>query len=133
MISPEQIRRFFLSIILTVMLAITIAFDSGVSESWAAKPFPQISSPSPIQIATNKNAESKTQKPFGVMSGSGDSQAQSAAKTEQFKAKTLEGMNNSIDNPNYQPGGKTKGAEKQDREANKEIKAEAMEAMESNR
>lgn len=133
MMSFKQIRNFFLTMILTVMLAITIAFDFGVSESWATNPFPQIGSPSPIQIAANKNAESKTQKPFGIMSGSGDSQAQSAAKTEQFKAKTLEGMNNSIDNPNYQPGGKTKGAEKQDSEANKEIKAEAMEAMESNR
>jgi hypothetical protein len=133
MISLKQIRNFLLTMVLTIMLAITIAFDFGVSESWATNPSPRIISPSPLQIAANKNAESKTKKPFGIMSGSGDSQAQSAAKTEQVKAKTLEGMNNSIENPNYQPGGKTKGAEKQDSTANKEIKAEAMEAMESDR
>lgn len=131
MISLKQIRHFFMTVVLTIMLAITVAFDFGVSGSWAANSSPQIISQPPTQIATTKNAESKTKNPFNIMSGSGDSQAQSAAKTEQFKAKTLEGINNSIDNPNYQPGGKTKGAEKQDSEANKDIKAEAMEAMES--
>jgi hypothetical protein len=126
MMSFKQIRNFFLTMILTVMLAITIAFDFGVSESWATNP-------SPTQIAANKNAESKTQKPLSIMSGSGDSKAKSIAKNEQVKAKTLEGMKNSIDNRSYQPGGKTKKAEKQDSKANKEIKAEAVEAMKSDR
>ena len=35
MISFQQIRRFFVTMILTIMLAITIAFDFGTTNSWA--------------------------------------------------------------------------------------------------
>ena len=36
MMSLQQIRRFFVTIILTIMLAITIAFDFGTTNGWAA-------------------------------------------------------------------------------------------------
>ena len=41
MMSLQQIRRFFVTIILTIMLAITIAFDFGTTNGWAATLPPQ--------------------------------------------------------------------------------------------
>lgn len=134
MISLKQIRNFLITIGLAIMLAITIAFDFGTSGSWAATSLkPSISEPQ-TQIATTKGVENTVQDAqasMGIMAGSGDSKDQSATKTEAFNAKTLEGINNSIGNPNYKPGGKTQKAEKQERNATKDIKAEASEAMDS--
>jgi 4-diphosphocytidyl-2C-methyl-D-erythritol kinase len=134
MISFQQIRNFFLIVVLTIMLAVTIAFDFGTANSWAATSLKPIVQQASTQIATTENVESQSQELFGIMSGSGDSPAQSAAKTEEFKTKTLEGINNSIGNPDYKLSGKTKGTEKQNcqaTKATKDIKAEASEAMDS--
>lgn len=36
MFSFQQIRKFFLTIVLTIMMAITIGFDFGHSNSWVS-------------------------------------------------------------------------------------------------
>ncbi len=51
------------------------------------------------------------------------------ATMRDIEAKTQKATDVSIDNPNYQPGGKTKQVEKQEYEASKDIKAEASEAL----
>jgi hypothetical protein len=36
MFSFQQIRRFFISIVLTIMLVVTIGFDFGHTDSWVS-------------------------------------------------------------------------------------------------
>ncbi len=61
MISFQQIRRFFVTMILTIMLAITIAFDFGTTNSWAGT--------LPPQIATMNRVEAMTTMPTaGILS-----------------------------------------------------------------
>jgi uncharacterized protein YjbJ (UPF0337 family) len=128
MISLQQLRRFFLTIISSVMLAV-IAFASA--DSLTAISFTQLISQPQTQIATMhqadviKNTEGKAQEAVGDMTGNLKTQA--AGKAKQFKAKTLEQINNSIENPNYKPGGKTKQAEREDRRATEDIEAKARE------
>jgi len=59
--SIKQIRRFFVTIILTIMLAITIAFDFGTTSSWAAN------LPGNQADAMTKNIEGKAQEALGNM------------------------------------------------------------------
>lgn len=134
MISLQQIRRFFVTIILTIMLTTAMAFGLASEETWAVT-FPALAiSQPPTQIAfwfqakeNIKNAEGKAEEAIGDITNNAKLQSEGNAK--QFKAKTLEGMNNSIVNPNYQPGGQTKKVESKIREATQDIKAEARDAF----
>lgn len=124
MISLQPFRRFFLVIGLNLLLATSIFLSLGTENSWAATSFTQsISQP---QIATMSQAEIMGKNKQG---NSPEAKNAKAKKATEFKAQTLEGMNNSIVSPDYQPGGKTKQAGKQDSEATADIKAEAREAM----
>jgi uncharacterized protein YjbJ (UPF0337 family) len=126
MISFQQIRKFCLIMVLTIMLAVTIAFDFGTANSWAAtsltakigQPQSHIATMNPVEEFA-ENVKGKVQGAIDNMTG--DSQDQTIEEPNQFKAQTLEGMDNSIQNANYQPSGKTKQAKKEDREAIKEI------------
>lgn len=124
MISLQPFRRFFLTISLSLLLVSSIFLSLGTENSWAATSFTQsISQP---QIATMSQAEIMGKNKQG---NSPEAKNAKAKKATEFKAQTLEGMNNSIVSPDYQPGGKTKQAGKQDSEATADIKAEAREAM----
>ena len=134
MISLQQFRRFFFTIILTIMLTTAMAFGLASEETWAVTSPTLAISQSPTQIASwfqakenIQNAEGKTEEAIGDITS--DAKVQAEGKAKQFKAKTLEGMNNSIVNPNYKPDGKTKKVESQIREATQDIKAEAREAF----
>ncbi len=79
MISLQQIRRFFVIMILALMLAITIGFDFRTTNGWAIA--------SPIEIATmnqvkalNKNIEGKTQETLGKITGDPKDQMMGKAK-----------------------------------------------------
>lgn len=126
MISFQQIRKFCLTIVLTIMLAVTIAFDFGTANSWATTSLTQKNGQPQFNIATMnpveefaENVKDTVQEAIGNMTG--DSQDQNIEQPNQFKTQTLEGMDNSIQNPNYKPSQKTKQAEKEDRKAIKEI------------
>ncbi|MEA5534647.1 CsbD family protein [Crocosphaera sp. XPORK-15E] len=90
MISFQQIRRFFVTMILTIMLAITIAFDFGTTNSWAATSSTSSISPSNTQLiamwgwgkakATAKNIEGKTQEAVGNLTGDPKDQMMGKAK-----------------------------------------------------
>jgi hypothetical protein len=60
MISFQQIRRFFITMILAIMLVITIAFDFGHANTWAATSLTQLISQPQTQIATMNRAEAIT-------------------------------------------------------------------------
>ena len=94
MISFEQIRRFFVTIILTIMLAITIAFDFGTTDSWAATLPTQLISQPPTQIATmnrakavTKNIEGKAQEAIGNITGDPKDQIMGKAKQVESQAR----------------------------------------------
>jgi hypothetical protein len=133
MISFKQFRRFLINTSLVVMLASIITFGLGATDSWATNSLTQIS-PQPLaEISMNgaekmvKNLEEKAQEAMGKFKGSPKAEAEENAK--EFKAKTLEGIDKSIENPDYQPGGKTKQTEKEDSKITSDIKDEARKAM----
>jgi uncharacterized protein YjbJ (UPF0337 family) len=111
-----------------------MAFGLASEESWAVtSPASALRQP-PTQIAfwfqakeKIQNAEGKVEEAIGDITS--DAKVQAEGKAKQFKAKTLEGMSNSIVNSNYKPDGKTKKVENQIREATQEIKAEALDAF----
>jgi len=88
--SLQQIRRFFVTIILTIMLAITIAFDFGTTNSWAAT----LPTQSQTQIASmnrakavTKNIEGKAQEAIGNMTGDPKDQMMGKAKQVESQAR----------------------------------------------
>jgi uncharacterized protein YjbJ (UPF0337 family) len=138
MISLQQLRRFFLGMSLAVILATATAFGFGSANSWAATSLTQLGSQPQTQILAMNRAETitkdikgKAQEVMDKMSG--DPKDRSMVKGKQLESKTRTATDVSIDNPSYQPGGKTKEAEKQSRESSKGIKAEVNEALDKNK
>jgi hypothetical protein len=134
MISWQQLRNFVLTASLAIMLATSMAFGVVSQEAWATTSLASVNSQQPTQIAfwfqakeNLQNAEGKTEEAIGDITS--NTKVQAEGKAKQFKAKTLEGMNNSIVNPNYQPSGNTQKVESQIREATQDIKAEARDAF----
>ena len=87
MISFYHLRRFFITMTLSIMLAITIAFDFGHADSWAMSLSPQINSQPQTQIANlnrienfNKNLEGKAQETIGNITGNSKDQIVGKAK-----------------------------------------------------
>ncbi|MEA5534656.1 CsbD family protein [Crocosphaera sp. XPORK-15E] len=97
MISFTQIRKFFVTIILAFMLAITIAFDFGTTNSWAATSSISSISPSDTQLiavwgfgkakATGKNIEGKAQEAVGNLTGDPKDQMMGKAKQIESQAR----------------------------------------------
>ena len=134
MISWQKFCNFILTASMTIMLATAMAFGLASEETWAVTSLVSVIRQPPTQIAfwfqakeNIQNAEGKTEEAIGDITS--DAKVQAEGKAKQFKAKTLEGMNNSIVNSNYKPDGKTKQVESQIREATQDIKAEAREAF----
>ncbi len=128
MISLPQIRSFFLTMTLAVMLATAITFGFASADSWAATSSVQITSQPQTQIATMNRVEAIMKNIGGKVTG--DSKTKTASKeAKRFKSETLKGMDNSIANPDYQPAGRTKQAEKLNRKGTEDMEAEAREAF----
>jgi uncharacterized protein YjbJ (UPF0337 family) len=101
--SIQQIRRFFITIVLTIMLAITIAFDFGTADSWAAASTTSSISSSNNKLiamwgkATAKDIEGKAQETLGNMTGDPKNQIMGKAKQVEGKAlKTAENMKDTM-------------------------------------
>lgn len=91
MFFSRQIRKFFLTIIFTVMLAITIAFDFGTADSWAASSLLPFNNQSKNQIiainraeAITKNIQGRAQEAIGNITG--DPKDQIAGKAKQVES-----------------------------------------------
>jgi cbb3-type cytochrome oxidase subunit 3 len=117
MILMQKFRRFLLTISLSILLITVTAFGFGTMDSQAAN--------LPTQLATKNQAE--------IMTKDNESNSKMVQEEEanRFKSESLEGMNKSIVNPNYQPGGKTKQSAREDRQDLKDIKTEASDSMDS--
>jgi uncharacterized protein YjbJ (UPF0337 family) len=85
MIVFQQIRRFFITIILTIMLAITIAFDFGTTNSLAITLPTQIATMNRVEAMT-KNVEGKAQEAIGNLTG--DPKDQIMGKAKQVESQT---------------------------------------------
>ena len=91
MISFRQFRRFLLTMSLAAMLAITIAFGFGSTDSWAATSLTEMIGQPQAQIATmnrieaiTKNIQGKTQEAIGNITG--DPKTQAAGKIKQVES-----------------------------------------------
>jgi uncharacterized protein YjbJ (UPF0337 family) len=118
----KQIRSLFVSISLSLFLLTIMVVGTG--NSLAAIAFTPIVNESQYiattsQENTAKNIEGKAQEALGKLTG--NQQTESAGKAKQFKAKTLEGMNNSFINPNYKPSGESDPTENLAREATEDV------------
>jgi|GEM_PF-2262301 len=130
MVSIQQFSRFFCSFSLSISLVTVLFLGFGSEASWATMPSPQrisqpLSSIATTKIATMKqdddinNAKGKVQEAIGNMTG--DREKQAEGKAMQFKAKTLDGLNNSIQNPNYNPQGQKTQTETQALDATEKV------------
>ncbi len=95
MISIQQIRSFFLTMSLAVILSTTITFGFGSPDSWAAtSPTQLISQPQNQMVAMNqaeatiKNIEGKAQETMGNITGNRKDQIVGKAKQVESKAST---------------------------------------------
>jgi uncharacterized protein YjbJ (UPF0337 family) len=96
MISLQQIRRFCVTMILSIMLAITVAFDFGTTDSWAATTPPtQLASMNRVEAFT-KDIEGKTQEAFGNITG--DPKNQIAGKAKQLESQVSNAAEDLKDN-----------------------------------
>ena len=131
MISLQQLRRFLLNISLSAMLVTFISLGFGTASSWADISSPAVISQSQTSVATMKQEDTinelkgKVKETIGNITG--DAKKQADGKAMQFKAKTLDGLNNSIQNPNYKPNPQNCATEDCAREATENVESQVRE------
>jgi uncharacterized protein YjbJ (UPF0337 family) len=118
----KQIRSLFINISLAVFLSTIMVVGTGsgltaIAFTPIVRQTQYIATTS--QDNTAKNIEGKAQEALGKLTG--NQQTESAGKEKQFKAKTLEGMNNSFVNPNYKPSGESDPTENLARETTEDV------------
>lgn len=118
----KQVRSLLINISLVVFLSTVMVVGTGAG--LAAIAFTPIVNQTQYIAAisqdnTAKNIEGKAQEALGKLTG--NRQIESAGKEKQFKAKTLEGMNNSFINPNYKPSGESDPTESLARETTEDV------------
>lgn len=113
MILLRQACKIFTTIGLVAFISVAMAFGflSGESLANSLSPTtinqPYVSAVTMDRIrAMAKDIEGKAQEGIGNITG--DLENQAAGKVKQFEASTQEAILESIDNPNYQPGGQNK-------------------------
>jgi hypothetical protein len=123
MILFQQARKFFVTISLVLLISTATTFGFMADNSFASTLL--ISSVNPLsnQIAWG---EDKTKADTKNPDNKTESQIEDS---EILESKTKDGISNAIQNPDYKPDGKTRQAEKEDRQGIKDIKAEANDAM----
>jgi len=133
MVSLQQLRRFFLNVSLSVILVTFISLGFGTASSWAGisstVSISQLQSPIATMKQEDKINEMKGKVKETIGNMTGDSKKQADGKAMQFKAKTLEAINNSIENPNYQPNPKNSQIEDQARELTKGVESQIRETF----
>lgn len=129
MILFSKVRKVLLSIGMAFFISIAMVFSLASGESWAATLLTQGINQPQTQIATMNqakdmmnNVKDKAQEMMTNMTNEPTTEV--VQNDQQFDANTQEGILDSIKNPNYNPGGKSKEAENQDRQAIKGIEAD---------
>lgn len=123
LISLKQACKFFLSLTLVLFISTAATIGFMGQNSYASTLLISSINPPSNQIA---RGEEKTKADSKNLEGKTESQME---ESEVFDSQTKDGISNAIQNPDYKPSGKTRGAEKEDRQATKDIKAEASDAM----
>ncbi|NCO77609.1 MAG: hypothetical protein GW795_08430 [Cyanobacteria bacterium] len=144
MISFTKLRNLFFKTSLVILLATATTFSFASEYSWAKTLTPLVSQPQ-TYIAMNKVEEirkdikgkmgetvSNVSNTFDNITDDLKNKDEILEQGKELQAETLEGMNNSIQNPDYQPSGKTKQAEKEAIKGKKEIMSEARDALKQN-
>ncbi len=142
MISFKKLREFFFKISLVVLVTMISIFSFASANSWATTSEVLLINKPSSYLAMNKveemtndlkdkaeDATNNISEAFDKIKGEPKDKNEIAKDAKEFKAKTLEGINNGIENPNYQPSGKTKQAKKESVERKKNMKAGASEAF----
>jgi hypothetical protein len=127
MILFSKVRRFLLSIGMVFFLSTALVLSLASGESWAATSSMQGTQ---TQIATMNqpakdminNVKDKAQEAIANITD--DLKTDVVQNDQQFDANTQQGILDSIKNPDYNPGGKTSTAAKQNREAIKGVEAD---------
>jgi|JFJP01.1.fsa_nt_gi uncharacterized protein YjbJ (UPF0337 family) len=118
----KQIHSLFISLSLAIFFVTTTVVGMGSGLATIALT-PIVSQTQHIAITSQdnavKNIKGKAQEALGKLTG--NQQIESAGKEKQFKAKTLEGMNNSFVNPNYKPSGESDPTENLARETTEDL------------
>ncbi|MCX5965892.1 MAG: hypothetical protein NT070_23040 [Cyanobacteria bacterium] len=118
MILFNRFSKAFLTIALATFMLVGSAW--GVSSSaWAAS-----SEIAKMPIMSGKSVEG------GISNMKGNSKEKAAVKEEKFEVKTQEALRNSIENPNYKPGGDNKQIEMKERKSVRGMKLKAQDAFE---
>jgi division protein CdvB (Snf7/Vps24/ESCRT-III family) len=120
MILFSKVRKFLLSIGMVVFISSAIIFSLASGEGI---------NPAQTQIAImNQTKEMinnvKDQAQEAIANITDDLKTDVVQNDQQFDANTQQGIVDSIKNPDYNPGGKSKEAAKQDREAIKGVEAD---------
>lgn len=129
MILFSKVRRFLLSIGMVFFLSTALVLSLASGESWAATLSTQgINSPQ-TQIAIMSEAKEminnvKDKAQEAIANITDDLKTDVVQNDREFDANTQQGILDSIKNPDYNPGGKTQQAAKQDREAIKGVEAD---------
>ncbi len=128
MILFSKVRKFLLSIGMVLFLSTALVFSLASGASWAATSSTQGMNSPQTQVAMMdqakemiNNVKDKAQEAIGNITD--DLKTDVIQNDQQFDANTQQGILDSIKNPDYNPGGKTNTAAKQDREAIKRVEA----------
>ncbi len=128
MILFSKVRKFLLSIGMVLFLSTALVFSLASGASWAATSSTQGMNSPQTQVAMMdqakemiNNVKDKAQEAIGNITD--DLKTDVIQNDQQFDANTQQGILDSIKNPDYNPGGKTNTAAKQDREAIKGVEA----------
>lgn len=116
MILFNRFSKAFLTIALATFMLIGSAWEVS-SSTWAA-------SGEIAKMPIMKSIEE------GITNMKGNSKQKAAMKEEKFEAKTQEALRNSIENPNYKPGGDNKQIEMKERKSVRGMELKAQDAFE---
>ena len=129
MILFSNLRKFLLSIGMVFFFTTALVLSLASGESWAATLSTQGMNSPQTQVAIMdqakemiSNVKDKAQEAIANMTD--DLKTDVVQSDRQFDANTQQGILDSIKNPDYNPGGKTTTAAKQDREAIKGVEAD---------
>lgn len=108
MISLYQVRQFLLKVSLATLISASIVFGFGAENSWATTSFAPAyqSASAPTQLAA-LNIEKKTEGILGKMAGESSHPSSPEGKVDQSEGGTQDLIVKSVDNPDYQPAGKS--------------------------
>lgn len=134
MILFSKVRKFLFSIGMVFFLSTALIFSLASGASWAATSSTQGMNSPQTQVAIMDQAKEmisnvKDKAQEAIANITDDLKTDVVQDDQQFKANTQELIVDSIKNPEYNPGGKTQEAAKQERQAIKAVEADVRDVF----